>query len=216
LRIYAYIKISDAKKFLWIIEQMKDLADFWIYDQGPRQMAYEYRNILQQNIVTQKFKAGWSARAQRYSVRYPDWKHQHFRGSYGQFWILRGDLIRLLKSAKGIWHVRPFAHLTKLGMRGQFLGGPKRKFWMVGFPAGAMDAGGKSWLGGGGVGVKKSIAMYARLLEKGGKFTDSRGRRQEHPARPIMEPTLKGYRRREAQTKGRWILRRICRPWRRW
>jgi len=217
MRIYSYIRPSDYKKFLWVIEQMKDLGDFWVYDQGPREMAYEYRNILQQNIISQKFVAGWSSRAKRYSVRYADWKHQYFRGSFGQFWILRGDLIKLLQSARGIWSVRPYAHLMKRDpISGAYLGGPKRKFWMVGFPEGAMDTGGKSWLGGGGVGPAKSIAMYARLLEKGGKVVDKMGRRQDHPARPVMEPTLKGYRRREAQKKGRDILKRVCRPWRRW
>ena len=104
----------------------------------PYLNAVDYRNMVMQNILSQKFAAGY----QPYHPRYAKWKTQVvLKGS--KFWMLFADLLRNL-------------NVFRAG-----------KGWMGGIPANVYDQDGKSWYGKGDVGKPKPIAMYGRTIEFG-------------------------------------------------
>lgn len=241
-QVYMYFRPRDVKKFLWSMTRLWDNVDRQAHGELPRKLAYEYRNVLYEAIVGGKYVGGWNARAKRYSPRYKAWMMEVMNVDPG-FWRLRGDLIRQLKvfpilpaqmSGPGSRTVQgkisrrkqsaigPFSYFTTRragaggrGRSGAYLGGPKRKMYMVGWKGGAFDSGGKSWYGKKGDlwGPSKPVAMYARILEWGGDFTSSGGGR--HPARPVMAPSLVGFTRREGREMARSTLMWIGRvSWR--
>lgn len=106
----------------------------------PYRCAVDFKNLVINNILTQKYSAQYAP----YSGRYAHWKTvTMLRGSH--FWSLYGDLLKNITAFR-------------------FDNG-----WMGGVPAGAMDSGGKSWFGTrqNRVGSRKSIAMYGRTMEYG-------------------------------------------------
>ncbi|MHA2202034.1 MAG: hypothetical protein ACXABN_19385 [Candidatus Thorarchaeota archaeon] len=235
-QVYMYFKPRDVKRFLWAMNRLWDNVDRQAHGELPRKMAYEYRNILYEAIVGQKHVGGWGARAKRYSPRYKAWQMEVMTVDPG-FWRLRGDLIKELKvfpllpsqmsgagsrsvegrlSRRSSSSIGAFTYFSPRragpggsGRSGAYLGGPKRKMYMVGWKGGAFDSGGKSWWGKKGDlwGPSKPVSMYDRILEFGGDFTSSGGGR--HPARPMMSPTLVGFTRREGRMMARTTLRWI-------
>ena len=102
--------------------------------------AVDFKNLLFQNIITQKYSTNYAP----YSPRYAEWKTQKmFLGS--SFWRLFGDL------------------LQNLSLRRESDG------WFSGIQAGVYDSGGKSWFSTRGkrVGRRKPISMYASVMEFG-------------------------------------------------
>ena len=109
----------------------------WLH---PYECSTDYKNLLKNAILTQKYALSFSP----YSPRYAEWKTvKMLRGSH--FWRLYGDLLRSIVVEK----------------RGDG--------WFAGIPSTAYDSGGKSWFStrkqrrGG----PKPIAMYARVMELG-------------------------------------------------
>jgi hypothetical protein len=101
-------------------------------------MAFEFIDLIRDNIQTGKYDASYPA----YNERYAHWKYNIY-GSQGGFWFLRGDLYRSLSVFK------------------------EESGWMAGVPAGVMDYGMKSWFGANVARRQLPIALYARWMEFG-------------------------------------------------
>lgn len=124
--------------------------------------ADEYRLLVINNLLTQKFATGYRP----YSPKYAKWKTQTMMlGS--QFWRLYGDLVNNIE-------------VFKVG--DTFMGGIK---------AGVMDSGGKSWFSTPArrLGKPKEIVMYAKKLEKDRPLfepTRQEYKNSGYPARGIL------------------------------
>ena len=89
-----YIRPKDAKKLIWACIRMEDNLSRQAHSELPRAMAYEYRELLRDNMVKGRFTGSWGSGATRYHPRYRDWKYQSLGGNLG-FWILKGELLNL-------------------------------------------------------------------------------------------------------------------------
>lgn len=210
MRFRVYIEPRSGRRLISALRKLEDNLDRQAYGELPRAMAQDYKMFMIDNMVRQTYVAGWGDRGARYNAFYQDWKWHMLRGNIG-FWILKGDLLKSIKvwplatlfvsqtSPQTIGRGTPMSATRS----GAYLGGPKGRSYMVGVPSDVMDKGGKSWyyrpwLGQTKIyGDPKPIAMYARILEYGAIFRDKRGRRQEHPKRPVFGPSILGYRRRK-------------------
>jgi len=106
----------------------------------PYRSAREFRGLLFNNIMTQKYATGYAP----YSPRYAEWKTQTMMmGS--QFWRLFGDMLNSLTIEM------------------------KDDGWFAGIPGDVMDSGGKSWFGTpeSRRGKSKPVSMYASVMELG-------------------------------------------------
>ncbi|MFZ3044702.1 MAG: hypothetical protein WA151_02210 [Desulfatirhabdiaceae bacterium] len=106
----------------------------------PYRCAREFRGILFNNILTQKYATSYAP----YSPRYAEWKTQ-IMGIAPKFWSLFGDLLNSLT-----------IEMIHNG-------------WFAGLPGDVMDSGGKSWFGTKATrrGKSKPISMYASVMELG-------------------------------------------------
>jgi hypothetical protein len=205
---------NSQRRFLGAVERLKDNLDRQAHTELPRRMAYEFKNILIENMSQQKFVAGWGSGAS-YNPEYRKWKYSALGGNLG-FWFLKGDLLKSIK----VWPLSTMGIASpKMSTRrsGAYLGGAKSRPYMVGIPAGKYDTGHKSWYSrpweGDYYGKRKLIAMYAHVLEFGGDFRAQKG--GKHPKRSVFTPSLIGYRRREARSTAGRTLRQIGRwSWR--
>ncbi len=101
---------------------------------------------------------------------------------YPSPWRLRGDLVSSLSAFKA----------------------PNGKGYIGGVPIGAMDQGGKSWLGKGSKGPKgpsKPIAMYGSILEYGPK------------RRPVFGPSADEYAKTGWGKRGQESLNELRKQW---
>jgi hypothetical protein len=201
-----YFVPKDMERFLWDIEMLWD-------------------NF----IVQQKFAGGYEG----YHEEYKRWKAEAFRAP-NKYWKLGGDFLKAIdvwplmpsqmsgvgarssgKGWKGAMHGARMAGAGGRGRSGAYLGGPKRRAYVVGVKGGKVDTGFKSWFGKAGDlwGPPKLISMYAHVMEFGGDYTARRGGR--HPARPVFAPTLVGYSRSEGLQLSIRTLKAVARKsWR--
>jgi len=130
---------ADLNRWMRAVDKVQNKAKLWIENEMQRRCATDYFQLVQKNIMTQKYSAGYKP----YNERYAKWKYPKGTGAGIDFWILGGDLVRNLQI---------FKH-----------GGG----WVGGIPPGIKDSGGKSWLGPrfGGKGKSKKIAMYGAKAE---------------------------------------------------
>lgn len=138
-----FLKVDINRSDLFRIVQALHRIDAIVTiqkNQLPYECSIDYKNLVIQNILTQKFATTYRP----YSPRYAKWKTQQMLGG-SHFWRLYGDLLKSISAFR-----------TSDG-------------WMGGIPAGAMDSGGKSWFSTRGSlkGAAKSIAMYAKVMEHG-------------------------------------------------
>lgn len=179
-RAGARFRTQDLKRWIKAGERVYARALLHVEDVMQRRAATEYMHLLIQNIMTRKYASGYPP----YHPRYAAWKEK--RTNTGYFWFLRGDLLRNIQ-------IFPF----KSG---------RRKNWMAGVPSGVMDAGHKSWFGGG---KSKPIAMYGRIMEEG-KPPGPGGR---HPKRSVFEPTMNEYAEEGWLIRGQEALDQISLGW---
>lgn len=107
----------------------------------PKRCAFDYRDLLSRNIMTQKFAGSYPP----YNPRYKTWKEQYF--STTGFLVMRGTMVGNLSV-----------------YRGRF-----RTHWYSGLPKG-LKVPGSSWFGPPGKGKMVNVSMYAHVNEFGGNW----------------------------------------------
>lgn len=107
----------------------------------PKRCAFDYRDLLTRNIMTQKFAGSYPP----YNPRYKAWKEQYFATT--GFLVMRGIMV-------GNLTVYP---------------GRSKTYWYSGLPPG-LKAPGSSWFSAPGKGKPVNVNMYAIVNEFGGKF----------------------------------------------
>lgn len=133
------INDTHFRRIIFAIEKMISMAILQKKDL-PYKSAIDYKQLLVQNILTQKYASTYSP----YSPWYAHWKTvTMLSGSH--FWRLYGDLLKAIT--------------TRQATNGYFSG----------VPSGVMDSGGKSLFGTrkNPRGKRKPIAMYGRVMEGG-------------------------------------------------
>lgn len=158
---------ADVRKVFSALDRVEKRARVQS-NEVPRLLAIDYYQRVVGNIMSQSRMSGYP----RYHPRYEAWKAHR---SSGGFWNLAGDLVRAM------------SHRRVPDLEGAYA-------WFAGVPAGVLDSGNKSWFSRNTSsstswsGRRKEIAWYGRIMEEG-SFAGG----QDHPARPIFEPTFKEY-----------------------
>jgi len=151
-----------------------------------QKMAIDYKHLVTENIMTQRFAGGYAP----YSERYAKWKRIFAANTL--YHVLKGDAVKALTVLKVRVH-------------------KWQSIWFSGIPAGVTDTGGKSWLYplGSPKGKPKSIAMYMHVSEYGGNY----GRGGTHPKRPVFGPSMIQYSRQGHQQRGKEYLKDVEGAW---
>ena len=170
---------ADVKRYLKALVKLNAAAMGFGQQEMQRRCAVDYYQLLVKNIMSKMVPKP------SYSPRYARWKKKYGRMGFPSPWRLKGDIVASLSAF------------------------PAGKGWMGGIPIGAMDSGGKSWLGKGDKGRSKPIAMYGSVMEHGGSY----GKGGTHPPRPVFGPTAKEYARAGWQKRGQEALNKQKAAW---
>jgi hypothetical protein len=155
-------KEHDLARYLAALEKIRASVTHFGMDEMQRRCAIDYYQLVMQNIMKR------TSPRPAYSVRYRNWKYEYGWMGYPSPWRLKGDLVNSLTA---------------------FRSAGSQKGWIGGVPIGAMDSGGKSWLGKGSQGARggsRPIALYGKAGEYG-----RQGGKQ--PARPVFGPSADEY-----------------------
>jgi hypothetical protein len=165
---------TDYERIMNALRKLEVLAPVIVQDDMQRWCATDLYQLVFSNIVTRKYTGS----DPQYHPRYAKWKMENVGHLHP--WLLKGDLLESLSAFKS------------------------QSGWMGGIPAGVKDSGGKSWKGPIGSGGKsKTIAMYARKVEFGGRVP-----------RPVFTPTTQEYANDGWKNRGREALRETGNLWR--
>jgi len=159
---------ADLQRYLKALEKVEQSVKLFGQDEMQRRCAVDYYQLLVKNIMSKMVPKP------SYSPRYARWKKKYGRMGFPSPWRLKGDLVASLSAF------------------------PVGKGWMGGVPIGAMDSGGKSWLGKGDIGDSKPIAMYGSI---------------EEDRRPVFGPTAKEYAGAGWQKRGQEALNQFRKEW---
>ena len=184
LQVGVRLRVEDVRRLKRALDRVHSQVRTQS-NEVPRQIAAGYQQRLIANITSGKFVPGYA----KYHPSYQKWKLKHGRLGFPSYWRLFGDLVKAIGSYKvgayeGIDHA-----------------------WFAGVPAGVTDTGGKSWTGQGNKGTSKEIAWYGRIAEQGASGE------QDHPARPVFEPTFDEHE-TEAGQKAEQGLLKVSEYWR--
>jgi len=179
------IKLNETeyKRILRALKKLQNRAKWWFEVDGG-EMNRRCAIGYAQLLIKNIMTEKYAAGYAPYHPRYRQFKQDYFSQGW---WRLKGDLVKNVVNFK------------------EGIG------WMGGVPAGVFDTGGKSWFGMGKRGKPKSIAMYARVGEFGGKLPRGGG---DHPARPVFRPTMEEFERTSWPKQIEYATDDIKRAWR--
>ena len=165
---------ADLQRYLKALVKLEQSVKSFGQDEMQRRCAVDYYQLVVNNIMKRKRPSPAYK-----SKRYRNWKYEYGWQGYPSPWRLRGDLVSSLAAFKA----------------------PSGNGYIGGVPIGAMDQGGKSWLGKGSKGPSgpsKPIAMYGSIEEK---------------RRPVFGPTTEEYAKSGWSKRGQEALNELRKRW---
>lgn len=188
LEFKAYLDPKDLNRWVSALLKVENQVKFY-HGYLPKIHAITFSQLIKKNILTQKYMVRYS----KLEPAYSKWKDKYGSKKTG-LWELHG-------------HLRNSVSYFKYPIRGK-----NTIAWMGGIREGIMDKGGTSILGKGNKGPRKPIAMYGRVLEKGG-WKKGIFKGYQEP-RPLFRDTTNEYEDKGFKNRNLAALRSLKKRWR--